>query len=83
MKKVGPDAYVIDISSYKGLAVIPDDLFDEPFHDLTANPMHDPKLVNLPSTCKNILMLFWMNKLFPLGTEEFSATKLIGRDDPT
>lgn len=52
VKQVIPNAYVIDVSSYKGLAVILDDLFYEPSHDLIVNLIPNPAPINLPSKCK-------------------------------
>ena len=37
VKQVIPNAYVIDVSSYRGLAVILDGLFYEPSQDLIVN----------------------------------------------
>ena len=52
VKQVIPYAYVIDVSSYRGLAVILDDLFYEPSHDLIVNLIPNPASINLPSKCK-------------------------------
>ena len=37
VKQVIPNAYVVDVSSYRGLAVILDGLFYEPSQDLIVN----------------------------------------------
>ena len=48
-------------------------LFYEPSYNPIANPIADPALLN-PLLTSNILMVFWMSTLFPLGMKEFNST---------
>ncbi len=76
---------IVDLVAYKG----PTTILDEPFlmiHLLT--PLPPPLALTLtpsPPTChphiKNLLMLFWMSRLFSLGMEQFSVSWFDGTDD--
>jgi hypothetical protein len=96
LKRIGSNAYVIELPSdygisstfniedlvaYKGPATIPDDPFTEP-------PLPPPLALTLtpsPQTShphiKNLLMLFWMSRLFSPGMEQFSVSWFDGTDD--
>ncbi len=89
LKRIGSNAYVIELPSdygisstfniedlvaYKGPTTIPDDPFTEP-------PLPLPLVLTLtpsPQTShphiKNLLMLFWMSRLFSPGIEQFSVS---------
>jgi hypothetical protein len=96
LKRIGSNAYVIELSSdygisstfniedlvaYKGPTTIPDDPFTEP-------PLPPPLALTLtpsPQTShphiKNLLMLFWMSRLFSPGMEQFSISWFGGTED--
>jgi hypothetical protein len=96
LKRIGSNAYIIELPSnygisstfkikdlvaYKGPATVLDDPFTEP-------PLPPPLALTLtpsPQTShphiKNLLMLFWINRLFSLGIEQFSVSWFDGTVD--
>jgi hypothetical protein len=96
LKRIGSNAYVIELPSdygisstfniedlvaYKGPATIPDDPFTEPSPTPTISPDFDTIPPTSHPHIKNLLMLFWMNKLFSPGMEQFSVSWFDGMDD--
>jgi hypothetical protein len=64
---------VEDLVAYKGHTVIPYDSFEKPSPKPDTNPIPDPVQLPIPQHIKNILMLFWMIRLFSPGMENFDT----------
>ena len=86
VKQVIPNAYVIDVSSYRGLAVILDDLFYEPSHDLIVNLIPNPASIKLPSKCKEHIDTILDEQIIftrDRRDQRYSRYQFVGRDDQT